>query len=238
MVNRRMRRRIRAILCDVDGTIIDSFARGLYKLRVSAERYGYRYDDEIERIAIEAWGAPLEKLLRICFPTVTPDDFTGMMHLFSELDEVEPPGAIDGVATVLEFLAEHGIIFTVLTSRDSVSCGHLLRTAAIDHHFVHVAAEDTTKPHRKPDPLVFTCTMKKLEEHGIELDECLLIGDTYDDWNAGQAFGMQTLIVKTGPLIHPQERIPEENHIESFAGLPDWLSRNNLLAARASPEPA
>ncbi|HYF29091.1 MAG TPA: HAD family hydrolase [Candidatus Paceibacterota bacterium] len=222
-----MPRIIKAILCDVDGTIIDSFSRGFYKLRLAAERFGYDYTEETERIAIEHWGAPLDKLLLICFPDVTSETARKMRRLFVDLDTTEPPGAIAGALAVLELLAKEGIVFTVLTSRDSVTCGHLLRNAAMDHYFIHVAAQDTTE-HHKPDPRVFACTMEKLKEHGIEPDECVLIGDTYDDWKAGQAFGMRTVIVKTGPLMHPTADIPEEDHIQSFAELPDWLSRNNF----------
>ena len=81
--------------------------------------------------------------------------------------------------------------------------------------------------HHKPDARVFACTIVKLKEFGITPEECLLIGDTYDDFNAGRNFGMQTVIVKTGPLgfgTHPA--IPEKDFIPSAAYLPQWIEEH------------
>ncbi len=219
---------IKAVLCDVDGTFIDSFNHGLHKLRLAAEAAGYVYTDELEQTAVRVWGNPLVPLLQKCFPDANSDTIASMVDLFASHDMENPPNAIEGVHAVFEILSSIGITFTVVTSRDSVSLDRILKNAKLDHHFIHVASEDTVA-HKKPDPRVFDCTMRLLAERGIGVDECLLIGDTNDDWNAGQNFGMRTVIVRTGPLNTNQEHIPEKDHIESFADLPDWLRNNNLI---------
>ncbi len=225
-----MSRHIKAVLCDVDGTIIDSFRYGLQKLSISAEQHGYAYTDDMERLAVSIWGSPLKSILHQCFPDASESVISSMMGIFSRLDREAAPTAIEGVHATLEFLASLGIIFTIITSRDSESLDGLLKGEKLDHHFCHIAAEDTVE-HRKPDRRVFDCTMRLLAEKGIDPDECLLIGDTYDDFRAGQNFGMRTVIVRTGPLSEDQPDIPAANHISSFAELPAWLARNNLCVA-------
>lgn len=223
-----MKKKIRAILCDVDGTFIDSFRHGLYKLKLGAERAGLHYDDAVERVAVSIWGAPLTRIFTLCFPNVTNDQIDVMLDVFKNEDAVNPPSSFDGVHAVFDMLGSLGIVFTVVTSRDSESLDIILKNDKLDHYFCHIAAEDTVE-HRKPDPRVFACTMRELAKRGIAPDECLMIGDTYDDFRAGTSFGMRTVIVKTGPLTEHQEDIPREDHIQSFAELPDWLQRNNLL---------
>jgi len=220
-----MQKKIKAILCDVDGTFIDSFIRGLHKLRLAAEAAGYEYTPELERRAVEIWGAELVPLLQYCFPDATDNVIKGMVELFTSHDMDNPPSAIEGVHAVFEFLASLGIVFTIVTSRDSNSLNRILENEKLEHRFIHIAAADTVE-HRKPDPRVFDCTMRLLAEHGISRDECILIGDTNDDWNAGQRFGMRTVIVRTGPLHGVRDHIPSEDHIDSFTDLPRWLERN------------
>lgn len=227
---------IRAILCDVDGTIIDSFRHGLHKLRIAAEAVGLPYDEAVERTAIEHWGVPLNELFRLCWPTVTKAQMQVMTGVFDRLDHESTPTAIEGVHATLDLLGELGVVFTIVTSRDSKTLELILRNDGLHGRFLHQATEDSVE-FLKPDPRVFACTIIKLREHGIEADECLFIGDTYQDYWAGTRFGMRTVIVKTGPLNGSRHDIPEGDHIDSFAELPDWLSRNNLLAT-ASPEPA
>ncbi len=221
---------IKAVLCDVDGTFIDSFIRGLYKIRLSAEANGYVYTEELEQRAVAIWGAELVPLLEHCFPDATSETIASMVDLFKSYDMENPPSAIKGVHTVFEFLASLGIVFTVVTSRDSESLDRILKNEKLDHHFVHIASADTVE-HKKPDARVFGCTMRLLAERGISPDECVMIGDTNDDWYAGKNFGMRTVIVRTGPLHGVRDHIPAEDHIDSFADLPAWLERNNLLTA-------
>jgi HAD superfamily hydrolase (TIGR01509 family) len=219
-----MPRPIRAVLCDADGTLIDSMRHGLYKLRISAERFGFVYE---ESYALAHWGMPLDKLLYTLFPALTSEQYEGMLQIFNDLDYETPPGAIEGVIETLALLGDNGIIFTIVTSRDSTTLAHLLKHNGIDHHFRHIAAEDTVE-FLKPHPQVFDCTFRMLADHQIEPDECLFIGDTHQDFDAGIARGLRTVIVKTGPLSGPDERIPEADHIQSFAELPDWLRRNGV----------
>ncbi len=228
LLEKTMPKPIRAILCDVDGTFIDSFRHGLYKLKLGAERAGLHYDDAVEHTAVSIWGATLINIFAACFPDATQEQIDIMLDVFKNEDAVNPPSSFDGVHAVFDVLGELGIVFTVVTSRDSESLDIILKNDKLDHYFCHVAAEDTVE-HRKPDPRVFACTMRELAKRGIEPDECLMIGDTYDDFRAGTRFGMKTVIVKTGPLSENQADIPEEDHIQSFAELPDWLRKNNLL---------
>lgn len=233
-MDRKTRRRIRAVLCDADGTLIDSFRQGLHKMHICAERFGFKYD---EAFALAHWGMKLDEFLKLCFTGITEEQYKGMIQIFDDLDYELPPTAIEGVEAALNFLAAEGVIFTIVTSRDSTTLAHILKHNSIDHHFKHIATEDTVE-FVKPDPRVFDCTVKMLEKRGIDTDECLFIGDTYHDFEAGTRFGFRTVIVKTGPLTEPDALIPEEDHIQSFAELPAWLKRNGLLATDVSQEPA
>jgi len=219
-----MNKKVRAVLCDADGTLIDSYTHGLYKMRECAKRFGFEYE---EAYAVMHWGMKMRDFLELCFPGITEEQYLGMMKIFDDLDFETPPGAIDGVAAVIELLRAEGVVFTIVTSRDSVTLDHILKHNDIHHHFEHIASEDTVE-FVKPDPRVFDCTVRMLTDRGIGTDECLFIGDTHKDFEAGISFGFRTVIVKTGPLSGPDERIPEEDHIQSFAELPEWMRRNGI----------
>ncbi|MBI3858500.1 MAG: HAD-IIIA family hydrolase, partial [Planctomycetes bacterium] len=74
---------------------------------------------------------------------------------------------------------------------------------------------------RKPRPGLLE---RAASEHGLELSECVIIGDTMRDLQAGEAAGVRSILVLTGKgpvaasLEHPASHVAPD-----LAAAVDWL---------------
>jgi D-glycero-D-manno-heptose 1,7-bisphosphate phosphatase len=141
-------------------------------------------------------------------------------HFIKTPDEWRPlPGSLEAIA----LLNQHGYEVAVITNQSGIARG-LLDLATLDaihqkmqhlvsQHGGHIAAiyvcphgPDSDCYCRKPKPgLLELCA----QQHGINLQETVLIGDSYRDLQAAQAAGAMPWLVKTGHGETTLEQHPE-----------------------------
>lgn len=122
-----------------------------------------------------------------------------------------PPPAMPGVRAVMNLVPGLNLVVT-----------HRVRTSALSLlHSLHIAVDDLVcAPDgypRKPDP---TMHLALVERHGLDVAECIAVGDRPIDEAAAHAAGMAAVMLRT-------PRMPRDNdaefQIESLAELTPML---------------
>ena len=189
---------VKAVLFDLDGTLIDSApdlgaaadqmrtARGLPSLPMADYR--------------PLAGAGARGMLGVAFG-MTPDhpDFPAMREEFFRNYEQRMLAntlAFDGVAELVEALVDRGLAWGVVTNKSMRFTGPLTREMPLFASARAVVGGDST-PHAKPHPAPLLEAARQL---GLAPGECLYVGDDERDIVAGRAAGMPTVAATYGYL--------------------------------------
>jgi len=178
----------RAIVFDLDGTLIDSIPLVLDSIAHAIAPFGPA------RPAMEIFkklGGPPDRFMRALV-----DDTTHVSAAIERMDEyhranshlVRPFG---GVGAGLGRLRAAGARLGIWTGRDRASCDQLLRGLALDGFFSAVVCGDDLPTH-KPDPEGLRHAIRLL---GATPAETLFVGDADVDVLGGVASGVDTVLV-------------------------------------------
>ncbi|TFZ00292.1 HAD-IA family hydrolase [Ramlibacter humi] len=189
---------IRAVLFDLDGTLIDSapdlgaaadqmrMARGL----PSRPLADYR----------PMAGAGARGMLGVAFG-ITPDhaDFPALREEFFQTYErrmTQDTFAFDGVPELLAALVQRGFAWGVVTNKSMRFTGPLTAAMPLFAGAGAVVGGDST-PHSKPHPEPLLEAARRL---GLSPSRCIYVGDDERDIVAGKAAGMPTVAATYGYL--------------------------------------
>ncbi len=187
-----------AILFDLDGTLIDSAP----DLGAAADKM--RTDRGMPALPLENYrhlaGSGARGMLGIAFG-ITPDhaDFAAMREEFFVNYEhcmTERTFAFDGVAELINRLAERNLPWGVVTNKSKRFAEPLTRTMPLFASCSTVICGDTT-PHAKPHPAPLLEAARRM---GVAPASCLYVGDDERDIVAGRAAAMRTVAADYGYL--------------------------------------
>jgi 2-phosphoglycolate phosphatase len=189
---------IRAVLFDLDGTLIDSAP----DLGAAADKM--RTDRALPSLPAELYrpmaGAGARGMLSIAFG-ITPEaeNYDALREEFFanyEKRMTHLTYAFEGVASLLEALQSQGISWGIVTNKSKRFTEPLARQMPLLHGAKAVVSGDTT-PHAKPHPAPL---LEAAQRIGIEPAHCVYVGDDERDIIAGKAAGMQTVAACYGYL--------------------------------------
>jgi pyrophosphatase PpaX len=195
--------RFRAVLFDLDGTLIDSAAIILASLRHAAETVLRREVPDRELLA--AVGGPG---LRAQMEALAPDRVDELVDVYSRHNVGLHDGlqACTGILDLLEHLRREGRRLGIVTAKRHATIA--LAFAAIPElprfFDVTIGAEDTTR--HKPDPEPLLAALARL---GEAPETSVYVGDSPFDVQAAKAAGMAAIAVTWG-AIHSRERLERE----------------------------
>ncbi|MGA0572377.1 HAD-IA family hydrolase [Variovorax sp. VNK109] len=189
---------VRAVLFDLDGTLIDSAP----DLGAAADRM--RVERGLSSFPLDHYrhmaGAGARGMLGIAF-NMTPDhpDFPLMREEFFRNYEscmTERTYAFDGVAELIERLHAQGLAWGVVTNKSARFTDPLTRGMPLFATAAAVVSGDTT-PHAKPHPAPLLEAARRM---GVSPAHCIYVGDDERDIIAGHAAGMRTVAAQYGYL--------------------------------------
>ena len=189
---------IRAVLFDLDGTLIDSAP----DLGAAADKM--RTDRGLPSFPLERYrpmaGAGARGMLGEAFG-MSPDhpEFPAMREEFFvnyESRMTELTSIFEGVPEMLRQILERNLAWGVVTNKAARFTGPLTRAMPLFSTATAVVSGDTT-PHAKPHPAPLLEAAARLK---LAPEQCIYVGDDERDITAGLAAGMGTVAARYGYL--------------------------------------
>jgi HAD superfamily hydrolase (TIGR01509 family) len=180
--------RVRALLLDMDGTLVESDAAVERAWRTWAREYGLA---EGEALAL-AHGHPSESTARRLLPGLDDDAvlLAAQRQLDLQYDDLSDVHATPGADELLAVLGRRRLPWAVVTSADVRLARARLGAAGIDPP-VLVTVEDVSAG--KPDPEGYLLAAGRL---GVPPRDCLVVEDSQPGIEAGHAAGMTVAAVR------------------------------------------
>ena len=189
---------IRAVLFDLDGTLIDSAP----DLGAAADKM--RTDRGLQSLPLERYrptaGAGARGMLGEAFG-ITPEHPEFMAYreeFFANYQAcmTQRTQVFAGVAELVQHLVRHGLAWGVVTNKSARFTEPLTQAMPLFASASAVVSGDTT-PHAKPHPAPLLEAATRL---GLEPGHCVYVGDDERDIIAGLAAGMGTVAATYGYL--------------------------------------
>jgi phosphoglycolate phosphatase len=200
--------RYRAVLFDLDGTLVDSY--GALAEAVNHARRAHGLGDLPETSIRGFVGDGLEKLLQRAFGS---DDVPASVHTAFEAryDEIccSESRVLDDVEHTLEALSDLGVPMAVCTNKPTFFSRKILDFLGLGRHFRAVVGPDLAGA-RKPDG---QHVLRTLEEAGCGAEQALFVGDMPIDIQAARNSGLDVAVVTSGSSTREQLIAAEPDHI-------------------------
>lgn len=224
---------IRAVILDIDGTLIDSNRAHARAFIDAAEELGVTAPSLEEVLRMIGMGG--DRLIPRAFGFEQDDpigqrleELKGNIFRARYLQELEPTR---GARALLERLRADGYTLVVATSASPDDVGHLLERAGVADLVEGATSADEVEE-SKPAPDVVEAA---LEEARVGPDEAVMLGDTPYDVESARRAGVSILAVRTGgwddEALSGAERV--------YADPADLLEQyeDSVLGGRSGPSP-
>lgn len=220
-----LRRRPRGVVFDLDGTLLDT-APDIHAAATHMLRALGRPDLPLSRVT-SFIGKGVENLVDRCLAATggADDDVRrDALSLFNG-SYLAAPAALtrpfDGVASMLDRLAELGVVLGVCTNKPQLLAERVLAKTRLLARFSAVVG---SMPHlaRKPDPdPLRTC----LAQLGVGPSDCLYVGDSEVDALTAAATSVPFALFTGGYRATPVDRFREAFVFERFSDLERLILR-------------
>lgn len=214
---------IRALLFDVDGTLLDSaedICGAIAQVLAHTEKPDVPY--EFLRSYI---GRHLIDLFTDLFPSASPEQVDAWIQEYRTIYPQRGHRSTALYPGVAEHLGRLAGRKATATTKSTLTARHILSHFGLADHFHHIQGTDGFPSKPKPDVL-----FRAIEGLGVRPEECLMIGDSVQDMMAAKAAGIRSCAVLYGYGSEDALRAME----------PDYLaaSFSDLLSLPVALEPA
>ena len=215
----------RAIVFDLDGTLIDSYDAIAESLNTALESLAL---EAMPREQIRTMvGRGLESLVESALRrggAEAPESLVreGVRLFRAHYDRICVDGTrlLPGVSLTVPELARRGYRMAVATNKPSCFARRLLDALGIGDHMGAVFGPDLVR-HPKPDPGMVHAAMREL---GVSAAEAVYVGDMEIDVQTARAAGLGVIVMPTGSSARDALEASGADHVaDSFTSLLDLL---------------
>lgn len=219
----------RAVLFDLDGTLLDTALDMVRSLNILLQEEGVptvepsvarqHVSDGTKALVTLGFGQQqsTEQFERRCrrYLTIYEENLCVDTEFF------------EGMAETVAFLEEHGILWGIVTNKPAFLTDPLLKAMGLDVRASVVLSGDSL-PQRKPHPLPL---FHAAGEMNLLTTECIYVGDAERDIIAGNLAGMVTLLASYGYIEEDDQ--PENWGANGIIQYPqeilDWLDESDTI---------
>ncbi len=219
---------LRAVLFDLDGTLLDTAPDMVGALNALRREHGLApLPFEAVRHAVSHGAA---RLVKLGFPDADPESLAGLQRRFLEIYR----GALSvetqlfpGMDQVLEALAQRGIKCGIVTNKPGWLTDPLLAGLGLRTRFACVVSGDTLaerKPH--PKPLLHAAALAEVSPNA-----CIYVGDAERDVQSARAAAMPALVADYGYLRADEDSTAwgADGYLNKPLDLLDWIKASGRL---------
>jgi len=207
--------RYRAVLFDLDGTLVDSYTALAEAVNYARREQGLH---EISAARIREFvGDGLEKLLQRAFDTehVSRSVIAAFERRYDEIC-CEGSKVLADVEATLESLAKLGVVMAVCTNKPTSFSKKIIDYLGLGQFFRAVVGPDVAGA-RKPDA---QHVLRTLDAANAATDTALFVGDMPIDVHAARNSGIDVAVVATGSSSSEQLRASHPDHyLDRFSDL-------------------
>lgn len=217
---------MRAIIFDLDGTLIDSApeiraaanhmlaGQNLAPLSLETVRsfIGDGIPKLVERVmerAGIAFNAQMHQALTTEFTRAYLDQPAALSQLYPNVREI------------LETLLSRGFVMGICTNKVHSITTRMLKELRLEKYFTSVIGGDSLRVN-KPDPAMLLASIREL---GAEADKVIFVGDTEVDAATAEAAKVRFVLFTSGYLKGSPEDIKSAARFADFAQLPGLVNR-------------
>lgn len=223
-----MKQRIRGVLFDLDGTLLDTAPDMALALNIQREHHGLAplpYSDIRPYVSHGAIA-----MLRLGFNISAHNpDFEAMREQYLQIyaDNLAVHTSLfPGLDGFLDSLDKKKIKWGIVTNKPEFLTQPLLQALKLDQRASSVISGDTVSPKKpNPAPLFAACKESKLIP-----SQCIYVGDAERDIAAGRTAGMKTIVAEWG-YITPDDTTDEwqaDHSIEQSSELEAYFWANHF----------
>lgn len=207
--------KIKGIIFDLDGTLIDSFQAIYLSFRHVYETMGRRplsFDEVKQEIGLG--------LSRTFADLLGPEKVAEALRIFDEKYwEVlrDNTFLLPGAREVLETLHRRGVKMAVATNKIGRYSRKIFQNFGLDRVFSAILG-DKDVSQNKPNPEM---VLKAIEMMGLRKEEVVIVGDSLVDLETAQNAGLPAFAIPTG--VTPQEELEKGKPARMLGKLTDLL---------------
>jgi phosphoglycolate phosphatase len=216
---------IRAIVFDLDGTLVDSAPDLQNAVNKVLEEKARRPLTTIEVQHMVGDGV-LKLIERAFMATGVPAPVEELPVIacrfldFYEGHDADLTRPYPGVRETLALLGDEGLVMGVCTNKPQGATDSVLEKLGLRQHFKAVVGGDAVHGPRKPDPQHLLATMQGM---GAGLAETVMVGDHPNDVHCARGAGIPVVAVTYGYSRRPIREAKPDILIDTFADLPRAL---------------
>lgn len=186
----------RAVVFDLDGTLVDSMPLVLKAFAHALEPYCPPMDSQELFLRL---GAPPERTFHALLGGAenVPAAMARLVEFSTANWRLIRP--FQGMAELLTDLRDRSLPLAVWTGRERVSTEWIFREQSLNAWFPTLVCGDDLPSH-KPDPAGLSEILKRLDR---QPEEVLFVGDADVDVVAGAALGVRTLLIRHARSVQP-----------------------------------
>ena len=195
---------LKAVLWDIDGTLIDTTALIVGALTETLRHYtGRDVPADIVRALI---GTPLRQQVGFLgepeqFGT-TADEMERYFVRAYERSRSQERIIVEAIDALID-VKRRGVLTALVTSKNDIELANTLPRLAISAYCDAIVGADQVAPHFKPHPRPVLLALERLN---VDASNALFIGDTVHDIECGRAAGVRTAAVLWGAATEVQLR--------------------------------
>ena len=181
-------KKIRAVLFDMDGLLIDTERQSMRAACALGEEMGFKL--EIPVLARAVMGVRREHVVQ-SYGSVLPDwvdpeaFYAKKNERMREISLTEGVPPMKGAAELLRWLHDHGIACVLATATQEPTAVSRLQSAGL-LEYLSLRVTGNMVQNSKPHPETY---LKAAEVAGVPIEECLVLEDSFNGIRAGRASG-------------------------------------------------
>ncbi|MEQ8195946.1 MAG: phosphoglycolate phosphatase [Rhodospirillales bacterium] len=220
---------IKAVIFDLDGTLIDSAPDLMMTANRILTAAGRRTVGLEEVQGMIGDGMPT--LMTRCFKATggLPGESEMKAHIRTFLEvytgeDVEPDHLYPGAADTLETLKGAGFTLGLCTNKNYGPTMTIMKKLNLARYFAAISGGDSVPGVRKPDPGHLRAVMQAI---GIAPDQAVMVGDKIHDVDCAHGAGLKAIAVSFGYASRPMEELGADAVVDSLADVPATVARLN-----------